>query len=264
MRSALTLAQLRLLDALARTGSITSAARALSISQPSVSTQLRTLEARYRMRFFNRKGKALEPTAEGLALLPRIRALLALADEIEYTLQAMRELEQGRLKVGYSTHRFVMRVLGEFMDRHRGVKIEARSMASFDLLALMRRGEIDADGGELGEDPEIVAVGVDLPGRRPLTGGHYLVCLTETRPLAAVDALFAIAGRTLQNLTVLIVTIALIYPPAERKARAEEGAPPRLLHSAVALIRRWGRRVVPHRGCSWRWPAGLHPRSASR
>ena len=298
MRSALTLAQLRLLDALARTGSITRAARALSISQPSVSTQLRTLETRYRMRFFNRKGQALEPTAAGLALLPRIRALLALADEIENALQATCELKQGRLRVGYSTHQFVMRVLGEFMDRHRGIKIEARSMASFDLLALMRAGEIDAAfvtmpfleadlavlelrrepivlmvprdhalaaggriglrelealalvqresssgtrrtlegaavqagvrlrtvldlgswesmragvlagiglgvamAGELGEDPEIAAVAVDLPGGRPLTVGHYLVCLTETRPLAAVDALFAIAGRMLQNLT---------------------------------------------------------------
>lgn len=298
MRSSLTLAQLRLLDALARSGSITRAARALSVSQPSVSSQLRGLENRYRLRLFARDGHRLEPTEEGEALLPRIRALLALADEIEGALNGVRELEQGRLRVGYSTHQFVMRVLGSFMDRHRGIRIEARSMASFDLLKQLRGGEIDAAfvtlptpeaelallelrreavvlmapkdhplsgsgrialkalagqrlvqrepssgtrralegaaaragiglqsvldlgswesmragvlggiglgvamAGELGSDPEIVAIEVELPGGRALSVGHYLTCLPESRALAAINALFALTETLQESMT---------------------------------------------------------------
>ena len=53
-------------------------------------------------------------------------------------------MREGRLRVGYSTHQFVMHVLGAFMDSFRGIKIEARCMASFDLLDKLRAGNLDA------------------------------------------------------------------------------------------------------------------------
>jgi DNA-binding transcriptional LysR family regulator len=144
MKRSLTLAQLRVIDALARTGRIGVAAAELGITQPSVSKHLGTVETRYRQRLFDRQGRLFVATDFCLSLLPRIRTLIALAQEIDAALDGMRGLREGRLRVGYSTHQFVMHVLGGFMDSFRGIKLEARCMASFDLLALLRTGALDA------------------------------------------------------------------------------------------------------------------------
>ncbi|TVQ54431.1 MAG: LysR family transcriptional regulator [Rhodobacteraceae bacterium] len=140
----ITLAQLRMLEAVARRGSFSRAAEALGVSQPSVSTQIRALEARYRVRLIARNGHDIRPSAAAEALMPKIRALLALAEEVEAALRAERELLTGALRVGYSTHQFVMAALSRFMAAHPGVRLEARSMASFDLLEMLRRGALEA------------------------------------------------------------------------------------------------------------------------
>jgi len=144
MRPGLTLAQLRVLEALVRAGHVSGAAAALKITQPSVSKHLATIEARSRQTLFVRAGRRLTPTALTESLLPRIRTLLALADEVDAMLADGEGLRAGTLRVGYSTHQFVMHILGAFMDAHRGIRIEARCMASFDLLAQLRGGGLDA------------------------------------------------------------------------------------------------------------------------
>ena len=144
MRSVLSLAQLRVIEALARTGRIRDAAADLGITQPSVTKHLSIIEGRYRQRLFDRRGHQLVATEICEALLPRLRTLLALAQEIEHEMEGLRGLKEGRLRVGYSTHQFVMHVLGGFMDTFRGIKIEARCMASYDLLTLLNSGKMDA------------------------------------------------------------------------------------------------------------------------
>lgn len=297
-RSGLSLAQLRVIDALARTGSIQATATALGIAQPSVTKHLTTIEGRYRQRLFERRGRQLIAAEACEALLPRIRTLLALAEEIESDLEGLRGLKEGRLRIGYSTHQFVMHVLGGFMDSFRGIKIEARCMASFDLLAQLRAGVLDAafvtlpsaesdlamielrrealvlmtgtdhplaartsvhlseisdwpliqregtsgtrraleamavrDGvklnavlelgsweslrdavlrgigvgvvmaGEIGGDVQMRAIPIDSAKGQALTVGHYLVCLSQARELAAINALFELAGRVSENTT---------------------------------------------------------------
>lgn len=140
----ITLAQMRMLEAVARYESFSRAAEALGVSQPSVSAQIRALEARYRLRLIARHGHDIRPTPAAEALLPKMRALLALAEEIESALRAERDLLTGALRVGYSTHQFVMPALSRFMAAHPGVRLEARSMASYDLLDMLRRGALEA------------------------------------------------------------------------------------------------------------------------
>jgi DNA-binding transcriptional LysR family regulator len=143
-RLMITLAQLKMLEAVARYASFSRAGEALGVSQPSVSAQIRALEARYRVRLISRQGHDIRPTPVSETLMPKIRALLALADEIDGALSADRDLLSGSLRVGYSTHQFVMAVLSRFMGVHPGVRLEARSMASYDLLDMLRRGALEA------------------------------------------------------------------------------------------------------------------------
>ena len=144
MHHSLSLAQIRVIATLARTRRVNLTAKELAITQPSVSKHLATLESRYGHRLFARQGQHFVPTELCERLLPRLRTLLALADELCAELDGLRGLREGRLRVGYSTHQFVMHVLGAFMDSFRGIKIEARCMASFDLLDQLRAGKLDA------------------------------------------------------------------------------------------------------------------------
>jgi DNA-binding transcriptional LysR family regulator len=140
----LSLVQLAVLEAVARHGGIGTAAQAIGLSQPSVSNHVSQIEGRLRTRLFDRQGNRFVANARLAVLLPKIQALLALSDEVDAHLRGHEELTGGFLRIGYSTHQFVMGVLGRFIARHPAVRIEARSAGSYELLASLRRGDIEA------------------------------------------------------------------------------------------------------------------------
>lgn len=142
-KSKFTLSQLRVLEAVARTGSFSAAAEELGVAQPSVSTQLRAVENQSRSRLLDRDGRNIAPTRFGNVVLPKVRALLSLAAELERIFEDERSLRSGVIRLGYSTHQFAMPVVSRFIDAYPNVKIEARSMASLDLIERLRRGLID-------------------------------------------------------------------------------------------------------------------------
>lgn len=143
-RPNLTLVQLAVLEAVARCGGVGAAARDLNLSQPSVSNHLNQIEARLSLRLFRREGHRFEPNDRLRAILPRIRAILNLSADLEGALGAETALGTGQLTIGYSTHQFVMTVLAEYGTRFPGIRLRARSMGSFDLIAALRRGDIEA------------------------------------------------------------------------------------------------------------------------
>jgi DNA-binding transcriptional LysR family regulator len=69
----LTSADLRVVDAVAATGSFGAAARLLLLSQPSVSERMARLEARLQVQLFERGGRGVTLTAAGEALVPFAR-----------------------------------------------------------------------------------------------------------------------------------------------------------------------------------------------
>lgn len=142
-RTRLTLAQLQALNAVARTASFSLAAKALGIAQPSVSNHIQALENRFRTRLIVRDGHTARPAPALTALLPRIRALLTLADELEAELSDQQQAGKGQLRIGYSAFQIAIPHISAFMSRFPGIAIDARSAASADLLAMMEAGTID-------------------------------------------------------------------------------------------------------------------------
>jgi DNA-binding transcriptional LysR family regulator len=67
------LRQLRAFEAVARLESVSSAARAVNLSQPALTQSLHALEARFRARLFERRRSGCYPTELGGILLPRVR-----------------------------------------------------------------------------------------------------------------------------------------------------------------------------------------------
>jgi DNA-binding transcriptional LysR family regulator len=178
-----TISQLRVLEAVARTGSFSKAAQELGITQPSVSTQLRAVETQSRLRLLARNGHKIKVTAFGDTVLPKVRALLTIMDEIEQLLDNERNLRTGLLRLGYSTDQFAMPVISRYMRAYPGVKLETRCMASLDVVELLAKGRIDAAfvtakappanlvAERLRTDPIVIMVPADHPlaGRDAVT-----------------------------------------------------------------------------------------------
>src|SRR3954470_5689461 len=93
-----TLRQLEVFLAVAREGSVSRAARALSMSQSAASGSLAEIERQFDVRLFDRVGKRLALSALGGSVRARAEALLEQAGELEQALAGGGEA--GRLRVG--------------------------------------------------------------------------------------------------------------------------------------------------------------------
>ena len=99
--SDLSLRQMRYVVAMADSGSISSAARALDVTQPTLSSSLREAELSLGVTLFLRsRGRPLALTAEGRVLLPEIRRLIAHADDVTQRAQGLAGPNTGMVRVG--------------------------------------------------------------------------------------------------------------------------------------------------------------------
>ncbi|MHA7772325.1 LysR family transcriptional regulator [Roseibium sp. M-1] len=139
----LSLAQLRALEAVVRTGSFSAAAKEIGVSQPSISNHVQGLESRFKVKLLAKSGYSVAATPALQQLLPRIRAVLALAGDLETELSHKRMLASGELRIGYSTYQLAIPRISSFMARHPDIAIEARALASQDIVDLIEDGDID-------------------------------------------------------------------------------------------------------------------------
>ncbi|TCH98358.1 LysR family transcriptional regulator [Roseococcus sp. SYP-B2431] len=84
----------------AETGSVSASARALGVTQPAASQQLREMERRLGVRLLERAAGRSIPTAAGEALIPAARRALAAAADAEDAVVAHREGAVGRIRLG--------------------------------------------------------------------------------------------------------------------------------------------------------------------
>jgi molybdate transport repressor ModE-like protein len=117
----------RVFLAVARTGSLTAAARRLGLSQPTVSRHLQALEETLGARLLIRH-------ARGVRLTDRARELVAAAEEVERAMDGFARLAAGVRETIAGTVRLAASEivgvevlaprLGELRDRHPGVEVE--------------------------------------------------------------------------------------------------------------------------------------------
>ena len=120
-----TLRQLQLLLALAETGSVTGAARACHVTQPTVSMQLRELADSVGLPLYEQIGRRLQLTAAGQAVAQTARAMLDEWESLGQRVAAMKGIQQGRLRVSIASTAkyFVPRMLGRFCADHPSIDI---------------------------------------------------------------------------------------------------------------------------------------------
>ncbi|GEO84720.1 MULTISPECIES: LysR family transcriptional regulator [Alphaproteobacteria] len=174
---ALSLAQMRAVDAVARHGQISRAAQSLGVSQPLISNQIQAFEAAWQIRIFDRDGYRITVAPGAEALMGRIRLAVDLLAEVESALTAQSADEARQLALGFSAHRLVMPALTEFVRLFPNVTLSTLGAPTMDLLAALKRGEIHLASVSL-HAPEPGFHAVEL-ARRPLVvygqRGHALL-----------------------------------------------------------------------------------------
>src|SRR5215212_2100885 len=91
--------RLRVIDAVARRGSVTAAARELNYSQPSVSHHLARLEAETGAQLLQRVGRGIRLTEAGQVLADRAAEILGRLDSASAELDTYVGLDAGRLRI---------------------------------------------------------------------------------------------------------------------------------------------------------------------
>jgi len=118
--------QLRAFEATARLLSVTKASRALFVSQPTVSIQLRELSETLGERLFETTGRQIRLTQAGEALYATVYELSGCWQRLESNLAEINGLVSGKLRIAAVTtaEYFVPDLLGPFATAHQGVEIE--------------------------------------------------------------------------------------------------------------------------------------------
>ncbi|MGE8546679.1 MAG: LysR substrate-binding domain-containing protein [Alcaligenes sp.] len=170
--------ELKSFHAIAHSGSITKAAQQLGISQPTVTSHLRQLEARYGIELFYRQGKGVYLSEQGERLLPQVEELMQQAAQIDFSLRDLRDLKSGKLRVGATGPYYIMDVLRRFYQAYPGVEMKLSIDNSQRVLSSLLDYQLDVIASSfLVDDERIIRV---LLASDPL-----VVVLRRDHPLAA-------------------------------------------------------------------------------
>jgi molybdate transport repressor ModE-like protein len=138
--------RLRVLDAVARHGSVTAAARELHYSQPSVSHHISRLEAESGAQLLQRVGRGVRLTQAGRLLADRAAEIIGRIDAAGAELSAHVGLTAGRVRLaGFSSAigSLVPRAVAALAGRHPGLGVSLVDTHPAEALDLLRTGAID-------------------------------------------------------------------------------------------------------------------------
>jgi molybdate transport repressor ModE-like protein len=174
--------RLRLLVEVERRGSVSGAARAVGIGQPSASEHLRRLEAAAGQQLVERNGRGSRLTEAGRVLASHASQALATLAAGEEELHALAGLEAGRIRIGASTTPGVYLLpdtLGCFRRDHPNVVVEVEIASTGEIIERLLAGRVQlALVGETTDDRvELDAfltdeiVGIAKPDLLPIRAG---------------------------------------------------------------------------------------------
>jgi molybdate transport repressor ModE-like protein len=175
--------RMRLLVEIERRGTLSGAAAAVGIGQPSASQHLRVLEAAAGQRLVERDGRGSRLTEAGRVLAARAAQALDTLEQADAELARLSGLETGTIHLGASTAPGVYLLpdtLGCFRRDYPGVTVEVEIASSGEILARLLAGRLQLAivGAEAADERVTLTpflddelVGVASPGTLPLARG---------------------------------------------------------------------------------------------
>ena len=185
-----TFRQLRVFNEVARHLSFAKAAKALNLTPPAVTMQVKDLEAQVGLALFERQGRQVSLTTPGEYMLVYARKLLATLKDAEDAAARLKQAEAGTLTIGMvSTAKyFLPRMLAEFRREHEHVEIRLAEGNREKLVGMLRANEVDI--AVMGRPPRELATRAE-----PFAAHPHVFVAAPSHPLAreggrvAVEAL---------------------------------------------------------------------------
>ncbi len=195
------LKQLRAFCHAARSGSVSTAADQIFLSQPTVSLQIQALEREFNTLLFERRGPKIKLTPAGDLLYGLAQPLVEGMDKLHETFFSQcGRVDQGTLEVaaGESTILYILpEPVKRFTAIHPGIEIKLHNVTGRDGLAMVRADEADMAVGSMIEVPDDITY-------RPFVTYRPKLITPLDHPLAAR------ASVTLAD----IAPFGLILPPS--------------------------------------------------
>ena len=138
--------RLRVIDAVARLGSVTAAAKELHYSQPSVSHHLARLEAETGAQLLQRVGRGVRLTQAGQLLADRAAEIIGRIDAADAELSAHVGLTAGRVRLaGFASAigSLLPRAAASLAGRHPHLQVTLTDTHPPEELELLRAGKVD-------------------------------------------------------------------------------------------------------------------------
>jgi LysR family cyn operon transcriptional activator len=150
MHDPMELRHLRYFLAVAEAGSFSRAADRLGISQPTLSQQMRDLEAGLRVSLFQRRGKRILLTSAGLIFQEHARAILRQLESFLQELSNEPQQLRGALHLGVVpilNVPLVPHLLGLFAAKHPGISMIVDEISSTEIETALEEGRMDVGLG---------------------------------------------------------------------------------------------------------------------
>jgi len=255
----------------ARQGSITTAARQLGISQPTVTGRIRQLEETYGVELFYRRASRVDLSDVGVALMPVVEQLMQQEGNADYLLRNAGNLRFGNLRIGATGPYYILRSVAAFRQRYPAIEVSIDIGNSQQMIEALLEYRIDAAVSshavddsrlariQLASDPMVLVVHPDHAFSRlphvdiaQLCGCHLLVREHGSMTRKATETALAECGRVLpphtvigsreaiyeairQNLGASVVPLGEVpQDPALRVVRFAQGAP--VLHEYLYYL----------------------------
>src|SRR5215213_3152955 len=138
--------RLRVIDAVARNGSVTAAAKELHYPQPSVTHHIARLESETGAQLLQRVGRGIRLTPAGQLLADRAAEIIGRIDAAGAELSAHVGLTAGRVRMaGFSSAigTLAPRAAAALADKHPGLQMSLTDAHPHEALQLLRTGQIE-------------------------------------------------------------------------------------------------------------------------
>jgi DNA-binding transcriptional LysR family regulator len=138
--------RLRVIDAVARHGSLTAAAKELHYSQPSVTHHIARLEAETGAQLLQRVGRGIRLTPAGRLLAARAAEIIGRIEAANAELTAHVGLDAGRVRLaGFASviASLVLPAVASLADSHPGLEVELVDTHPPDAIELLRTGDAE-------------------------------------------------------------------------------------------------------------------------
>lgn len=130
----------------AREGNITRAAAALYISQPTLSKQLKELEAELGKKLFVRSNYSIKLTNEGMLLRKRAEDILAMVDKTSAEFQSLNEINGGDIYIGCAESNqigYLAQVIKDFIEDYPMLRYHLSSGNTEQVTERLDKGLVD-------------------------------------------------------------------------------------------------------------------------